>query len=465
MKLTTSPRSAVTAPASMVRVVLSTKDATHLKKDGSATTLVFHIGKDPLTPRTYRTTIRHIVRTAKGLKLDRLALDFGALASADITGTLGRAWALSALAENLVIAHYEFDRYRSKKSGDTLKEIMICDVKAGDKQALASGELIGTYVNHCRDIANTPGGDMTPTTLADAAVKTAMGSGVSVKVLNERGIKALNMGALLGVAKGSTEAPRFIIMEYWGGGRSKKGKDAPIVFVGKGVTFDTGGVNIKPSEAVLDMHLDMSGGASVIAAVTLAAKLKLKKNIVGLIPAAENMVSGSSYRPGDVLTSMKGITIDVLNTDAEGRLILADALTYAERYKPRLVVDIATLTGAALVALGLHASAIMSKDMDLLDRVREWGEASGDYVWPLPLWNEYKQYTKGVHGDIANIPSSHSRYGGSINGGMFLSHFTDKYPWVHIDMAPRMTAAPGDHLAKGAAGEPVRLLLTIAERY
>jgi leucyl aminopeptidase len=178
------------------------------------------------------------------------------------------------------------------------------------------------------------------------------------------------------------------------------------------------------------------------------------------------MVSGNSYRPGDVLTTMSGKTVDVLNTDAEGRLVLADALTYAERFDPELVVDVATLTGAALVALGQHASAVMTKDDTIASKLAMLGEESGDYLWRLPLWDEYIKYTKGVHGDLANIQSSgNARFGGAINGGAFLSHFATKFPWVHIDMAPRMTPAPGDHLAKGATGEPTALLVRIAEKY
>jgi leucyl aminopeptidase len=235
--------------------------------------------------------------------------------------------------------------------------------------------------------------------------------------------------------------------------------------VGKGITFDTGGLQVKPGMSMYEMHMDMSGGAAVIAAIGAVAKLGLKKNIVGLIPAAENAVSDESIRPGDVLTMMSGLTVDVLHTDAEGRLVLADALHYARKYNPKLIVDVATLTGAALVAVGQHAHVIMTKSRKLEDTFRELGEESGDYVFPLPLWSEYKAYTKGVHGDIANVPSGDSRYGGSINGGIFLSHFTKGMKWVHIDMAPRMTAHASDKLTKGAAGEPVRLLVKIAEQF
>jgi leucyl aminopeptidase len=209
--------------------------------------------------------------------------------------------------------------------------------------------------------------------------------------------------------------------------------------------------------------MDMSGGAAVMSAIVLAAQMKLKKNIIALIPAAENMPSGGSYRPGDVLISLSGKTIEVMNTDAEGRVVLADALTYAERYSPRLVVDVATLTGAAVVALGERASAIFSKDDALLLTVRNVGEAVGEYVWPLPLWDEYESDIKGTFGDWAN--DGKSRYGGAIQGAMFLYQFAKNYPWLHIDMAPRMTSVDGDHLAKGAAGEPVRLLVRLLEEY
>ena len=248
-------------------------------------------------------------------------------------------------------------------------------------------------------------------------------------------------------------------MEYTGG----EPDEQPIVLVGKGVTFDTGGLNLKPSNAIYEMHMDMSGGAAVIHSIVLAARLKLKKNVVALIPAAENMVSGSSYHPGDVLKGMSGKTIEILNTDAEGRVILSDALTYAKRYKPRLVVDVATLTGAAMVALGQRASAIFTRDPELENRFRALGEATGDYVWPMPLWDEYEAEIKGTFGDWANLGKN--SYGGAITGAMFLYQFAKDYPWVHIDMAPRMTSTDGDNLARGAAGEPVRLLLRLLETF
>jgi len=217
------------------------------------------------------------------------------------------------------------------------------------------------------------------------------------------------------------------------------------------------------------MHMDMSGGAAVIHALSLAAKLKLQKNVVALVPAVENMPSGSSYHPGDVLQGMSGKTVEVLNTDAEGRVILSDALCYAQKYKPRLVVDVATLTGAIHVALGAHASGLFTKDEELEGYFRKLGEESGDYLWPMPLWDEYESEIRGTFGDWAN--TGKSRYGGAINAALFLYQFTkdekgkEAYPWVHLDIASRMTSADGEYLAKGAAGTPVRLLIKLLERF
>lgn len=422
-------------------------------------TLTIGIGEKTPTLRTLRIAVRKIVEEAKRTNARVLAFtDIRALANGlqILDHELGELFAY-----NLALASYTFSRYKTTKEKG-LEEVIFVEPNTAVKTGLERGTTLAECVNVARDIANTPGGDMTPKTLADAAKDALKGTGTKVTTLGKREITALKMGAILGVSQGSTEEPRFIIMEHKGGIKGEK----PIVLVGKGITFDTGGLSMKPADAMLDMHLDMSGGASVIGAMRAIAQLKVKRNVIGLIPSAENMVSGNSYRPGDVLTTMSGKTVDVLNTDAEGRLVLADALTYAERYEPALVVDVATLTGAALVALGQHASALMTKDDEIADRLSDMGEASGDYVWRLPLWDEYIKYTKGVHGDLANIQSSGStRYGGAINGGAFLSHFAGKFPWAHIDMAPRMTPAPGDCLAKGATGEPTALLVKIAETY
>lgn len=360
-------------------------------------------------------------------------------------------------AREMMRAAYEFDVFKTqdRETKKHVRSVFFDGSSAAFRAGVLRGTIVGDAINGARTLANTPGGDMTPALLAKAAVNASSGSRITVKTLGTAEMKKLNMGAILGVAKGSTEEPRFIIMEYWGAGAKK----APVVLVGKGVTFDSGGINLKPTGSLEDMYMDMSGAATVIHALAAAAALKVKKNIVALIPAVENMVSGSSYRPGDILKSMSGITIEIGNTDAEGRVILADALTYASRYKPKLVVDVATLTGAAMVALGQRASAIFSNRDSLVRRVQILGEAVGEYVWPLPLWDEYAADIKATFADISN--SGSSRWGGAIKGAMFLKRFADDYPWVHIDMAPRMTSIDGDYLAKGATGEPVALLVEL----
>lgn len=359
------------------------------------------------------------------------------------------------------MANFEFVEYKTKplEGWDFVEEIFVVGSTNREVcEGFSRGQAIGREVNAARSLANTPGGEMTPKLLAAMATKAVRGTSIKVKIFGRAEIKKLGMGGLLGVAQGSDEEPRFIVLEYFAGLKNSK----PIVLVGKGVTFDTGGLNIKTGDYMYEMHMDMSGGAAVIHTVALAAKLKLKKNIVGIIPAVENMPSGSSYRPGDLLKSMSGKTIEVLNTDAEGRIILADALTYAQKYKPALVVDVATLTGAAMGALGARASAFFTSDSKLEKLFRELGEESGDYMWPLPLWEEYEEEVKGTFGDVANVGKT--RYGGAITGAVFLWQFIKDTSWVHIDMAPRMTSVEGEFLAKGAAGAPVRLLIKLLER-
>jgi len=249
-------------------------------------------------------------------------------------------------------------------------------------------------------------------------------------------------------------------MEYLGASKN----DKPVVLVGKGVTFDSGGINLKPSASLSGMNMDMSGGASVIHTIALVAKMKLKKNVIGLIPSVENMASGKSYRPGDVIRSMSGKTIEILNTDAEGRVILADALTYSQKYNPELVIDIATLTGAAIVALGERASAIFTEDDELSKTFEKIGEKTGDYVWRLPMWEEYENEIKGNLGDWANVHNKDSRNGGAIYGAIFLNQFIKGYKFVHLDIAPRMIATTGENLAQGAIGAPVQLLYEFIEK-
>lgn len=430
--------------------------------DGSA--LYLGVGeKKAITRRKLIPLLRKAVQLAKQHELRSFSTDFKEL-RALAPKTLGDADLAQLTAEAFVMANYEYTAYKSAPKGGfkTVEAIGVTNASARVKSACEKGRIVGESVNACRDLANTPGGDLTPELLAEAAARAAEGTPAKVKVLNRVQMAELGMGALLGVAKGSSEEPQFIIVEYWGTDRSKK----PLVLVGKGVTFDTGGLQIKPGDNMYEMHLDMSGGAAVIHAALLAAKLGLKKNVVALVPAAENSPASGAFRPGDILKSMSGKTIEVLHTDAEGRVILADALTYAKRYQPMAVIDVATLTGASLVALGTVASAFMTNKDSLIGPIQELGEESGDYLWPLPLWSEYDPMTKGTFGDVPNISTmGNSRYGGVIAGGKFLEVFAKELgcPWVHIDMAPRMTTVAEDNLAKGAAGVPVRFLLRCIE--
>lgn len=423
-------------------------------------TLKLGIGKSSeMNNRKLITAIRKSIRIAREHAVSSVTLslsDFRFDGTRDMSDIeLGRL-----VAENSVLANYEFTKYKSPSAYSGVETIYITQASKEFADGVKIGHVVGEETNYARTLANTPGGDMTPETLAAAAKAQVKGTTAKVTVIDLKGITKLKMGMVLGVAKGAEADPRFIIVEYWGTAKNEK----PVVLVGKGVTFDSGGLDIKPADGMLGMHHDMSGGGAVIAAVAIAAKLKLKKNVVALVPAVENAVSGNAYRPGDILTALDGTTVEVLNTDAEGRLILGDALVYAERYNPRLTIDVATLTGAAEVALGNRASAIFTRNSELENDMRRLGEKSGDYVWPLPLWKEYEADIKGTHADLSNIPSQNSRKGGSITAATFLAHFARNLGrWVHIDMAPRDTAIPEDSLAKGSTGAPVRLLVRVIE--
>jgi leucyl aminopeptidase len=420
--------------------------------------------KAKFTNRKAILTARRVIVTARAEKIKHLAVsldDFRA------RGTPQEAGAM--LAMQFELANFEFVKYKTppKEGWNFVEEISII-AKSGSaslQRAVQEGKIVGEEINAARELSNTPGGDMTPACLAEAAAEAGKRYGFKVAVFDEKRIADIGMGGVIGVAKGSSEKPRFIILEYMKG----KSKEAPVVLVGKGVTFDTGGLNLKPSQAIYEMHMDMSGGAAVIHTIAALARMRVKKNVVGLVPAVENMPSGSSFRPGDILKTLSGKTVEVLNTDAEGRLILCDALEYAKRYNPRLVVDIATLTGAALVALGQRASALFSTNAQIEKALRTAGETTGDFVWPLPMWEEYEEEVKGTFADVTN--SGKNRYGGAIEGAVFLRQFVrnadgkDAYPWVHLDIVPRMTAVEGEFLAKGAAGASVALLVKFLKGY
>lgn len=445
--------------ALQVRFEKEGKDGVIEAKDGKET-LILVIGEhEKMTRRKLILLARRVVREAMSKKYELVSLEFKQFLFPHLKmATLDLAELLSV---NFLMAEFSFQEFLSEPKGGFPKLQTITLVTKEMKEVrlgVSRGVIIGNEVNLSRHIATMPGGEMTPELLAKHARESIKGLPVRCKVLDERAMKKLKMGGILGVGKGSESRPCFIVLEYFGAAKGEK----PVVLVGKGVTFDTGGINLKPSDYILGMNMDMSGGAAVIHTLCAAARLKLKKNIIVLVPAVENMASGSSYRPGDILRSMSGKTIEVLNTDAEGRIILADALHYAKQYKPSLVVDVATLTGAALGALGERATALFTQNEELELKLRHLGEESGDYVWPLPLWDEYDEEIKGTFGDVANL--GRTRYGGAITAAAFLKQFVDgAYPWVHLDMAPRMTTLSDEFLSKGSAGAPIRLLVKLLQ--
>ena len=474
LKITTLKKELKDAPEKYCRLIFTDDDKSwHRLVETTDDLLEYRVGVgkyDKIDARAFRTLVRSVVRSMKSHGVEHLALSFPHKTFPKLE-EYGEEWLASTLVENMLLAHYEFTKYKSKpESKKPLSEILLCgQISEEAKKGFVRGQVVGEYVNKARDIANTPANDMTPTDLGKAAEDLMKGTKVSVRVFDEKEVKKLKMGSLLAVGQGTKSETKFIVAEYWGAGK-ETGKNVskekqPVVLIGKGITYDTGGLNVKPTGAMHDMHLDMSGGSSVLATIACAAKLGLKKNIVALVPAAENAISDDAMRAGDIVTSMSGKTIEVLHTDAEGRMVMADALTYSERYQPRTIIDVATLTGAALVALGQHASAVLTTDDELSLALKESGERSGDYAWPLPLWDEYKQYLKSNRADVSNISTSFARWGGTIEGATFLSFFAPKgVSWAHVDIAPRMESIASDKLAKGSTGEPVRMLIDFLEK-
>lgn len=449
-----------------VRVEFGTTDDIRFVESNAGSSLRIPPQKKEPTQRTQLKLIRTIVRSAKERSVKVVSVDWGMI-SVGIPESKIAQFA-EHLASHAVAAGYDFTVFKTQESKRKIENIIFTNVPEKNvneiSAAIKNGVAMGEVINEMRTIMNTSAGDLTPEHLADAArTQCSKLPKIKVTVFDEKRIQKEKMGALWAVGKGSTHKPRFIQIEYSGGAKN----DAPIVFVGKGITFDSGGLNLKPSSggSLNEMHLDMSGGAAVIGALHILAKKGVKKNVIGLIPAAENMISSTSYRPGDIITSHSGKTIEVLNTDAEGRLVLADALSYAiTHFKPKLIVDVATLTGAALIALGQNASAFFVRPDNRAPEIMEIAEDVGEYMWPLPMWDEYEYMVRSDRADVANIPSDGSRWGGVINGAMFLKEFVGKtVPWMHIDMAPRMDSTGRDALGKGATGEPIRFLVRLAE--
>jgi leucyl aminopeptidase len=362
-------------------------------------------------------------------------------------------WKLDQHVAAFAAAAYRFDDLKSKRESARLRRtgLLVDDKEVGAARVglkIARAKAGGMKL--MKDLANRPANLCTPTYLAEqAAVLCERTGSLKLTVLDESKMEELGMGALLSVSKGSRQPAKLITLEYQGAGEDS----APIVLVGKGVTFDSGGISIKPAAAMDEMKYDMSGAASVLGTMAALAEIGPPVNVVGVIPATENLPDGNATKPGDVVTSMSGQTIEVLNTDAEGRLILCDALTYSARFEPDVVIDIATLTGACVVALGAHASGLMSNDDELAEDLLASGERSGDRAWRLPLWNDYQKQIESPFADMANVGG---RAAGTITAACFLSRFTEAYRWAHIDIAG---TAWTSGKPKGSTGRPMPLLL------
>ena len=367
------------------------------------------------------------------------------------------AWKVSQVAEVATDSVYRFDQFKGKAAQVAKPEAkgiakLVIAVARGDVKSaetgLKQGLSIAKGVHFAKDLGNLPPNVCTPTYLAEQALELAKVYDLQVQILDRADIEKLGMGSFLGVAQGSVQPPKLIVLQHKKGKKSQK----PVVLVGKGITFDTGGISLKPGAEMDEMKYDMCGAASVLGTFKAIAELGLALNVVGIIPTCENMPDGNAIRPGDILTSMSGQTIEVLNTDAEGRLILCDALTYAERFEPDAVVDIATLTGACVIALGHHASGLFSNKDSLARELLQAGEDASDRAWHLPLWDDYQPQLDSNFADMANIGG---RAGGSITAACFLSRYTKKYDWAHLDIAGTAWKSGKE---KGSTGRPVPLL-------
>jgi len=404
-------------------------------------TRVLLVGAGDGSARQTRQAVAAAVAAVKGPALRKLLISFAGAPAQK---------AVRAVVQAVADATYVYTTTKSKPEGRVLAQVWLCAPDAAAAQAeLALGAATVAGVEMAKEWANRPANHATPTLLGNAAKTLARFPKISCEVLGPKEVAQLGMGSFMSVAQGSKEPLRFIVLHYNGAAKTV----APTVLVGKGITFDTGGISIKPSAEMDEMKFDMCGAASVLGVFRALAELKPATNVVGLIPACENMPDGGAVKPGDVVTSMSGQTIENLNTDAEGRLVLCDALTYAERFKPRAIIDIATLTGACVVALGGVRSGMFASDDSLAAALQAAGESALDPCWRLPLDDEYGEGLKSNFADMANVAG---RAGGAITAAKFLQKFTAKMPWAHLDIAG---TAWKSGAAKGATGRPVGLLL------
>jgi len=368
--------------------------------------------------------------------------------------------AAQAVTEGALLGVYSLRKHITKEA--EYGEIKQLSIIGGEKANLPvlerggyKGKVLAEATNQARDMVNEPANYMTPSNMAETAIKLAETYGLKVSVLEREQMQELGMGALLGVAQGSRQPPKFIVLHY----RGSDSADVNVALVGKGITFDSGGISIKPSNGLAEMKGDMAGGAAVMAAIRAIAQLKPKTNVMAVIPATENLPDGSALKPGDILTAMSGKTIEIISTDAEGRLILADALGYAKKLGVKSIIDVATLTGACRVALGDVCTGAFGNNQELVDKIIAAGAEAGELIWQMPMYEQYKEQNKS---DVADIKNTGGRYGGAITAAQFLAEFVGDTPWVHLDIAgTSLSEKERTYLVKGATGVPVRTLVNL----
>ena len=404
--------------------------------------LVVGLGELPLTKKNFIKALKSLSSAMSNSKVKNVVIPSVEVEGAD------ESWIQISIARVLKNESYKVNKVGVKEEkSDILLEAVNIYSKNNGASEIQKGVAIANGMALTRELGDLPPNICTPTYIADTAKSIAKTYGLECEILEESDMESLGMHSLLSVSKGSSQPGKLISLKY-----SNAGNDAPIVLVGKGVTFDSGGISLKPGSGMDEMKYDMCGAASVLGTMSAIAEMNLKVNLIVVVPAVENMPAHNASKPGDVVKSMSGQTIEILNTDAEGRLILCDALTYCEKYKPKTVIDIATLTGAVIIALGKHHSGVMSNDQDLADALKFSGESAQDTVWQLPLDEEYDDQLKSNFADMANIGG---REAGTVTAGCFLARYTKKYSWAHIDIAG--TAWLGGS-KKGATGRPVPLL-------
>jgi len=399
---------------------------------------------------------------AKGIKAKKVSLDFS---SASKQLEFSTEEITQAIVEGAMLSQYKFDKYLSeKKDKEKIAEVILFDASDETAKKIKTGITIAKIICEgtilARDLENAPSNEIYPESLADVAKKSAEQFGFDCEVWGKAKIEEEKFGGLLAVSSGSMKEPRFIILKYNG---TQSAETQPMIFVGKGVTFDSGGISIKPSANMAEMKMDMSGAAAVIGTLQTIARLKLPVNVMGLIPATENMPSGTAVKPGDVVTHRGGKTSEVDNTDAEGRLILADALAYASQFKPSAVIDLATLTGACVVALGHFATGMMGNDDEVMNKLKLAGEKTYERVWQLPMFDEYEKLIKS---DVADVKNVGGRWAGTITAAFFLKKFIGDYKWVHLDIAGTAILEDNQPYApKGGSGVGVRLLVELMKNW